>query len=86
MDPYMARKPLYIEVVNDNKTNHFSYIITDYTYSIISTHILKTDHKKLIIKQLKYIYLFIYYIKACIILISNKTNNLTYEYGASCPA
>jgi hypothetical protein len=29
MDPYMAGKPVDIEIVNDNKTSHINYIITN---------------------------------------------------------
>jgi hypothetical protein len=29
MDPYWARKPVDIEIVNDNKIGHINYIITN---------------------------------------------------------
>jgi hypothetical protein len=52
MDPYMARKPVDIEIVNDDKTSHINNIITNYTQSITITHIFKTNYNELIIKQL----------------------------------
>jgi hypothetical protein len=40
MDPDMARKPVGIEIVHDNKTNHINYIITLIIRSPSQLHIL----------------------------------------------